>query len=115
MKSSARTRSLVRRAAWKSSDRSASIWRGASGRCTLTTTLRPFGSVAVHLPDRRGGERLLVERDEEPLDRLPEILLDHPAHVGVRERAHVVLEAAELDDYVRRHDVGPRREQLAEL
>ena len=30
----------------------------------------------VHLPDRRGGERLLVELEEQPLDRLPELLAD---------------------------------------
>ncbi len=32
-----------------------------------------------------------------------------------RERPDVVLEAAELDDDVRRHDVRPSREELAEL
>src|SRR2546426_128865 len=46
MKSSARTRSLAMRAAWYSSATSASICRGAPGRCTLTATCLPFGSVA---------------------------------------------------------------------
>ena len=34
---------------------------------------------AVHLPDRRRRERLLVEIEEEPLDRLPELLRGSPA------------------------------------
>ncbi len=34
-------------AAWYRRTRSASIWRVASGRCTLTATVRPFGSVAL--------------------------------------------------------------------
>ena len=70
---------------------------------------------AVHLADRRGGERLLVELEEEPLDRLAELLLHDALDVGVREGTDVVLEPAQLDDDVRRHGVGPRREQLAEL
>ncbi len=39
-------RSRASRAAWYMSSRSASIWRGASGRCTLTTTRLPFGRTA---------------------------------------------------------------------
>ena len=69
----------------------------------------------MHLADRRGGDRLAVELEEEPLDRVAEILDDHALGLLERERAHVVLEAAELRDDVRRHDVRPRREQLAEL
>ena len=69
----------------------------------------------MNLPDRRRSERLVVELGEEPLDRLSEILADRPLDVAVGERAHVVLQAAELGDDVRRHDVRTRREQLAEL
>ena len=69
----------------------------------------------MHLADRRGGERLLVELEEQPLDRLAELLLDHALDLRERERPHVVLEAAQLGDDVRRDDVGARREQLAEL
>ena len=116
MKSSARMRSFASRAAWYISERSASICFGAFGRCTLTTTRRPFGQRrAVHLADRRRGERHLVELGEQPLDRLAELLADRPLDIGERERPHVVLKAAQLGDDVRRHDVGPRREQLAEL
>ena len=39
-------RSFASFAAWYISERSASICFGAFGRCTLTTTRRPFGSVA---------------------------------------------------------------------
>ena len=70
---------------------------------------------AMHLPDRRCRDRLRVELGEQPLDRLAELLLDRPLDVRVRERPHVVLQAAQLGDDVRRHDVRPRREQLAEL
>jgi len=70
---------------------------------------------AMHLPDRRGSERLRIEVGEQPLDRLTELLLDRLLDLRVRERPHVVLQAAQLGDDVRRHDVGARREQLAEL
>jgi hypothetical protein len=46
MKSRERTRSRTTFAAERISCRSDSIWRGASGRCTFTTTSSPVGSVA---------------------------------------------------------------------
>ena len=70
---------------------------------------------AMHLADRRRGERLLLELEEEPLDRLAELLADRALDVGERERPHVVLQRAQLGDDVRRDDVRPRREELAEL
>ena len=70
---------------------------------------------AVHLADRRRGDRLAVEREEEALDRVAEILDDHALGFLERERSHVVLQTAQLGDDVRGHDVGPRRQQLAEL
>ena len=70
---------------------------------------------AVHLADRRGGDRHLVEREERLLERQAHLLLDHPPHVGERDRRHVVLQAAELGDDVGRHHVGPGGEELAEL
>jgi hypothetical protein len=69
----------------------------------------------MHLADRRRGHRLRLELDEQPLDRQVEVLGDDALHVREREGRDVVLEAAELRDDVRRHDVGPRREQLPEL
>jgi len=70
---------------------------------------------AVHLADRRGRDRLLVEVEEEACDRVAELGFDHLRRVGIRERAHVVLERAQLGDDVGRDDVGARREQLPEL
>ena len=70
---------------------------------------------AVDLADRRRRDRLAVELEEEALDRLTEVLADDALDLLVRERAHVVLEPAELGDDVRRQDVGPHREELAEL
>ena len=69
----------------------------------------------VHLADRGGRDRGRIEVGEELLDRETEVLADHALDVLVRERPHVVLERLELDQDVRRDDVGPRREQLAEL
>ncbi len=70
---------------------------------------------AVHLADRRSRERLLLELEEQPLDRLSELVLNRALDVCERERTNVVLQAPQLGDDVGRHDVGPRREQLAEL
>ncbi len=70
---------------------------------------------AVDLADRGGGDRGLVEVEEEPLDRLAELLADHALGVRVRKRANVVLEPAQLEHDVGRDDVRARREQLAEL
>src|SRR5439155_17147555 len=69
----------------------------------------------VDLADRGGGDRLALELDEEPLEGLAEVLPDDALDLFVRERAHVVLEASQLGDDVRREHVGPHREQLAEL
>ena len=70
---------------------------------------------AVHLADRRGRDRRRLEVEEQPLERVPELLLDHPLGLLERERPHVVLQPAQLDDDVGRHDVGPGREELPEL
>ena len=70
---------------------------------------------AVHLADRRRRHRFLLERGEELLDGELELLADHALDLGEGERRDVVLEGAQLDDDVRRHDVGTRREQLPEL
>ena len=70
---------------------------------------------AVHLPDRRGCDRRRVEGAERALERQAELGLDDLLDLLERERPHVVLQRAKLGDDVRRHDVGPRRENLAEL
>ncbi len=69
----------------------------------------------MHLADRGGRDRLLVEVDERLLERQAELFLDHDTNLCEGEWAHIVLEAAQLGDDVRRDDVGPRGEQLAEL
>src|SRR5207253_1896705 len=70
---------------------------------------------AMHLSDRGRRDRLLVELREELRDREAEILFDHLLDVRDRKRADVVLQPSQLGDDVGRQDVGPRREQLAEL
>ena len=70
---------------------------------------------AVHLADRRRRHRRRLEVEEQPLERVPELFLDHALGLLERERPHVVLQPAQLDDDVGRHDVGPRREELSEL
>ena len=70
---------------------------------------------AIDLADRRRRDGLRVELEEQPLERVAELLLDHALRLLERERAHVVLERAQLGDDVGRHDVRARREQLAEL
>ena len=70
---------------------------------------------AVDLADRCGGDRQRIEVEKRALEREVELRLDDLLDLLERERPHVVLEAAQLHDDVGRHDVGPRREQLAEL
>jgi hypothetical protein len=70
---------------------------------------------AMHLADGRRRDRPLVELQEQALEREAELFLDHLLDVGEREGADVVLQAAELGDDVRRQDVRPRRQELAEL
>ena len=73
---------------------SASISRGAPGRCTFTTTRAAVREHrAVHLADGGGCDRLGVELDEELLDRQAELLLDRRPSLVERERPDVVLEA----------------------
>jgi hypothetical protein len=64
----------------------------------------------VHLADRGSRHRLLLEFDEELLQRQLQLLSHDALHLGERERPDVVLEGAQLDDDVRRDDVRARRE-----
>ncbi len=75
--------------------------------------VRQHGS--VHLPDGRRGDGLQLELEEGTIERQPELGLEHLLDLAGGERADVVLERAELEDDVRRHDVGAGRQQLAEL
>jgi hypothetical protein len=63
----------------------------------FTTTSVPSGSVAAWAcPDRRGGERLEVERREDRPEVGPELLGDHLADDVSRHRWRCVLELDEL-------------------
>ena len=70
---------------------------------------------AVGLSDRRGGERLELERAEGPLDRLAELGLEHLPDLGLRDLADVGAQLRELVGGRRGQHVGPRRGDLAEL
>ncbi len=70
---------------------------------------------AVYLRDRRRGDRHVVELGEEFRDRTSERALDLVARRLGAERRHRVLQFAQLDDEAHRDQVGPRREDLAEL
>ena len=78
-----------------------------------TAAVRERG--VMDLADRRGGDRPLRELGEELLDRQAELGQDDLLDLVVRHRRDVVLQLPQLDDDVRRHDVRPGREQLAEL
>lgn len=66
----------------------------------------------MNLGDRRGGERIRVDLDKCVRGKLA---ADDRLDLGGRHRWHLVHEARELLDVGVRHQVGARREQLAEL
>ena len=70
---------------------------------------------AMHLADRRRRERREVELEERAIHPQVELGLDGVANLLERDRRGGVLQPAQLGDDVRRHDVGARREELAEL
>ena len=69
----------------------------------------------VHLRDRRGGERPLVDRGKGAREPYAELIAQNFLDLGEGDRLAVVLQALERIGVRRRHDVGARREQLAEL
>ncbi len=69
----------------------------------------------MHLADRRGGDRRLVEFDEELLDAEAKLFPDDRLGLRERERCDVVLKCLQLEDDVGRNDIGPRGEELPEL
>ena len=69
----------------------------------------------MDLSDRGRRERRLLELNEEPLDRLVELLLDRSLDVRERKWTDVVLQAAQLGDDVRRDNIRARGEELPEL
>ena len=70
---------------------------------------------AVDLSERRGGERRALKRLEELVDRPIELrLYDRERAVRI-EAWHLILQARELLDRLRREHVDARREELADL
>ncbi len=75
---------------------------------------RVADAAAVHLRDGGGGDGL-AERHEEVVEPAAEGLLDLPHRLLARERVHAVLQPLQRLDDVGPDDVGPRRQELAEL
>ena len=99
-----------------SAARSRSMTSSTPGRCTFTTTASPECELrAVGLTDRRGGDRLPVERGERLLDRPAELLLEHGPHVLRRLRRDPVLELAQLLADLGREQVDAGGGDLTEL
>src|SRR6266540_5509386 len=70
---------------------------------------------SMYLPDRGCSDRYGIELEKRTFQRKAEVALDDLLDLLERERPHVVLQRAQLDDDVGRNDVGTRREELAEL
>jgi len=68
----------------------------------------------VHLPETRAADGVGVELVERRLDG-PEFGLQHLLRLGPVGRRHLVLQARQHVDVLRRHYVGPGRQQLAEF
>jgi hypothetical protein len=79
-------------------------------RANSSTSWRASTKSSARIRDRR---RLEVE--EQPLERVAQLLFDHALGLLERERSHVVLQPPQLDHDVGRYDVGSRREELPEL
>ena len=89
---------------------------GGGRALDLDDNVLPVGKHrAVHLPDRRRGDRRELELQERTIHRQAELGLDDSAYLLERNRRGIVLEPTQLGDDVGRNDVRPRREQLAEL
>jgi hypothetical protein len=50
----------------------------------------------VHLGDRGGGDRRVVEAREQRIDRLAKLGLDGAARLGPREGRQMILQACEI-------------------
>ncbi len=70
---------------------------------------------AVDLSDGRRGERRVVERGEELVGVLAELLADDLADRGDGQRRDRVLKLLHLEHDLRREEVGTHRHELAEL
>ena len=68
----------------------------------------------MDLRDGGGGNRF-AETDEEIVDRAAERALDGGDRLAARKGRHPVLQLGEVERHVVADDVGPRRQELAEL
>ena len=68
----------------------------------------------VHLGDGRGRHRV-AEAQEQIVDLAPERRLDRLDRLPLREGVHLVLQQGEIERHGVADDVGPRRQELAEL
>ena len=88
------------------------------GRSTLTATVAPAGVFADRrLVDlrHRGGRDRLRQVDEVQADRPAQRPLDLGHRDGQREGRHPILQRLEIARDADADDVGPRRQELAEL
>ena len=69
----------------------------------------------MHLRDRRARERLVVERRRRAPRRRAEVGGDHLANRGCGQRGDAVLQLLHLEDELGAEEVGPHRDQLAQL
>jgi hypothetical protein len=69
----------------------------------------------MDLGDRGRGDGLLVDLEEDLLERPPEVLFDRAPDLRERERRHLVLERGQRLDESRREDVRPGADDLADL
>ena len=69
----------------------------------------------MHLGDRGGGDRLIVEAGEQRVDRLAELGLDDAPGLGAGESRQMVLQLRQVGRDLFAQKVGARRQGLAEL
>ena len=106
---------------------SARIARSLPGRTTLTASAVPAsrgGPTTGRYSSVRTARctcaidalaRLVVELSEELLGSAPEVGGDHLANCGCGQRGDAVLKLLHLEDELGAEEVGPHRDQLAQL
>ncbi len=69
----------------------------------------------MHLSQRSRCQRGLFESDKLRQHRLVKFLLDHAPDGGKRDRWNLILQSFQLAGELRRQDIYPRREELADF
>lgn len=106
-------------------DEGGDLRKGLQILCDLLTGLRTLyfdrhhAAVAergaMHLAERRGGDRLGFENRKQLRQLDADLRFDDPFDVGVGERRHIVLQPRERVDIRRRQQISAAGEQLAKL